>query len=94
MEGDAVRDTVVGDMFWQFRMGGAGWKQSVHHPDRQTIALDPELADDVRTMRDHFDLSVWAVDGIIRVDGAKHLLKLNHTPDVAAFPELRSAYLQ
>ncbi len=94
LEGDAVRVTVVGNTFWQFRMGGENWKKSVHHPDTQTIALAPELADDVRTMRDHFDLSVCAVDYIIHTDGAKHLLELNHIPDVAAFPDIRAAYLE
>lgn len=93
LEGEAVRVTVVGDRLWQIQLGGDDWKKSIHHPTAGVTALDPGLADDVRRMRDHFDLAVCAADYIVCPDGSKHLLELNHIPNVTQFPEVRAAFL-
>ncbi len=93
LSGHAVRVTAIGDQIWQFLMGGENWKKTVHHSDTRLMPTDPVLADDVRTMQDDFDLSVCAADYIIRPDGSRHLLELNHIPDVTAFPEVWAAYL-
>jgi hypothetical protein len=34
-----------------------------------------------------------ATDYIIAADGTKHLLEVNHIPNVTVFPEIREAYL-
>jgi hypothetical protein len=93
LEGQAVRVTAVGDRLWQLRLGGDDWKKSIHHPDTAFVDLDPELAADVRALRDHFDLAVCAADYVVSPDGGKHLLELNHIPNVTQFSEIRAAYL-
>jgi hypothetical protein len=93
LAGDAVRVTAVGDRRWQVRMGGDGWKKSIHGPGAALEPLDPELADDLRRLRDHFDLAVCAADYIVTPAGENHLLELNHVPNVTEFPEIREAYL-
>jgi hypothetical protein len=93
LDGEAVRVTAIGDRLWQVRMTGDGWKKSIHGPGAALMPLDPELGDDLRRLRDHFDLAVCAADYIVTPAGEKHLLELNHVPNVTAFPELREAYL-
>jgi hypothetical protein len=93
VEGEAVRVTAVGDQLWQVRMAGDGWKKSIHGPGASLTALDPELGDDVRRLRDHFDLAVCAADYVVTATGEKHLLELNHVPNVTEFPLIRAAYL-
>ncbi|MBA4062689.1 MAG: hypothetical protein C0501_03085 [Isosphaera sp.] len=93
VDGEAVRVTAVGDALFQVRLGGDGWKKSIHHPSAGPMPLNPVLADDVRRMRDHFDLAVCAADYIVAADGTPHLLELNHVPNVTEFPEVRAAYL-
>jgi hypothetical protein len=36
---------------------------------------------------------IIGVDYIVAPDGARHLLEVNHVPNVTAFPEVREAYL-
>jgi hypothetical protein len=93
LPGGAVRVTAVGDALFQVRLGGEDWKKSIRHPAAGPMPLDPELADDVRRMRDHFDLAVCAADYVVAADGTRHLLELNHVPNVTEFPEIRAAYL-
>jgi hypothetical protein len=93
LDGEAVRVTAIGDRVWQVRLGGDDWKKSIHHPAAGFMPVDAELADDVRRMRDHFDLAVCAADYIVTPVGERHLLELNHIPNVTQFPEIREAYL-
>jgi hypothetical protein len=93
VEGEAVRVTAIGDQFWQVRMGGDGWKKSIHGSGATLTALDTDLADDLRRMRDHFDLCVCAADYIVTPAGERHLLELNHVPNVTEFAVIRAAYL-
>ena len=93
LEGEAVRVTAIGNALFQLRLGGDDWKKSIHHATAAFLPLDPRLADDVRRMRDHFDLAVCAADYILAPDGTPHLLELNHVPNVTQFPEIRAAYL-
>jgi hypothetical protein len=93
VKGEAVRVTAIGDALFQLRLGGDDWKKSIHHLTAGFTPLDSALADDVRRMRDHFDLAVCAADYILAPDGTPHLLELNHVPNVTQFPEIRTAYL-
>lgn len=93
VEGDAVRVTAIGKELFQIRLGGDDWKKSIHHSTAAFMPLDLRLADDVRAMRDHFDLAVCAADYIVAPDGTPHLLELNHVPNVTECPEVRAAYL-
>jgi hypothetical protein len=93
IDGNAVRVTAIGDKLFQLQLGGDDWKKSIHHATAAFMPLDERLADDVRNMRDHFDLAVCAADYIIANDGTPHLLELNHVPNVTQFAEIRTAYL-
>ena len=93
IEGEAVRVTAIGDALFQLRLGGDDWKKSIHHASASFVPLDQELAEDVRRLRDHFDLAVCAADYIFARDGTPHLLELNHVPNVTQFPDIRTTYL-
>jgi hypothetical protein len=93
LEGEAVRIVLVGERAWQVRMAGDGWLKSIHHPNAALMAIDPELLDDARRLAGHFGLEVIGVDYIVAPDGSRHLLEVNHVPNVTAFPEVRTAYL-
>jgi hypothetical protein len=93
VRGQAVRVVFVGERSWQIRLAGEGWKKSIHPDDAAYMPIDPELLDDTRRLRDHFDLAVIGVDYMVGDDGTKHLLEVNHIPNVTRFPEVRAAYL-
>jgi hypothetical protein len=93
MTGEAVRVQLIGPKVFQLRRGGDGWKKSIHGADTTFTDPDPELVDDTRHMADHFGLPVCATDYMVTPTGEKHLLELNHIPNVTHFPEMRTAYL-
>ena len=93
VEGEAVRIVLVGDRAWQVHMAGDGWLKSIHHRDAAFMPIDPELLDDTRRLADHFGLDIVGVDYIVGLDGSRHLLEVNHVPNVTALPEVRAAYL-
>ena len=97
--GTAVRVMVVGDHAWQIRLGdggggpGADWKKSVHGDDAAFMPVDPGLLADTRALQAHFDLAVIGNDYMVADDGTRHLLEVNHIPNVTRLPEVRAAYL-
>lgn len=93
VEGDAVRLVLVGDRAWQVRMAGDGWLKSIHHRDAAFMPIDPALLDDSRRLANHFGLEIVGVDYIVAPDGSRHLLEVNHVPNVTVFPDVREAYL-
>jgi hypothetical protein len=93
IEGEAVRIVLVGERAWQVRMTGDGWLKSIHHRDARFMEIDPALLDDARRLAGHFGLAIAGVDYIIAPDGTRHLLEVNHVPNVTVFPEVREAYL-
>jgi hypothetical protein len=93
IEGEAVRVHLMGDWAWQIRLTGEGWKKSLHGPDAGFMEVDPELLEDSRRLQQHFRLEMLAMDYIVGTDGTKHLLEVNHIPNVTVFPEIRTAYL-
>jgi hypothetical protein len=92
--GDAVRVQLIGERAFQLRLGGADWKKSIHGDDTAFVEPDPELVADTRMLAEHFGLPVCATDYVVTPDWAKHLLELNHIPNVTQFAEMREAYLE
>jgi len=92
--GEAVRVHVMGERAWQIRLTGEDWKKSLHGPGAGFMPLDAELLDDTRRLQEHFALEMLAVDYIVAADGTKHLLEVNHIPNVTVFPEIREEYLE
>jgi hypothetical protein len=94
VEGEAVRVVVIGERTWQVHMTGAGWLNSIHHPEAAFMPIDPELLDDARALAGHFGLAAAGIDYIVAPDGRRYLLEVNHVPNVTAFPEFREAFLE
>jgi hypothetical protein len=84
----------MGDRHWQIRLTGQEWKKSLHGPGAGFMPADPELLEDCRRLQRHFRLEMLAVDYIVGRDGSRHLLEVNHIPNVTVFAEIRSAYLE
>jgi hypothetical protein len=93
IEGEAVRVHLMGERYWQIRMTGADWKKSLHGPGAGFMEVDPELLEDTRRLQRHFGLEMLATDYMVARDGGRHLLEVNHIPNVTIFPEIRAAYL-
>ena len=93
VEGEAVRVHLMGERHWQIRLTGEDWKKSLHGPGAGFMEVDPELLEDTRRLQQHFGLEMLATDYIVSRDGSKHLLEVNHIPNVTVFPEIREAYL-
>lgn len=74
-------------------MAGDGWLKSVHHRDAAFMSIDSELLDDSRRLAGHFALETVGVDYIVTPGGSRHLLEVNHVPNVTVLPEVRTAYL-
>lgn len=91
--GRAVRIMIVGDRHWQIGLTGDDWRKSIHPDDARFTAVDPPLLDDTRRLGAHFGLEMVGVDYMIGDDGTRHLLEVNHIPNVTRFPEIRQAYL-
>ncbi|KAB2862490.1 MAG: hypothetical protein F9K46_06985 [Anaerolineae bacterium] len=92
LKGQAVRVVVIGDRYWQIQLEGDDWLKSIHHAAAALIELDEELLDDTLNVRDGFGLEIMANDYIVAEDGTKHLLEVNHIPNVTRFPEIWEAY--
>ena len=54
--------------------------------------VDRELLADTRAIQKAFGLEVVANDYIVGEQGTKHLLEVNHIPNVTRFPEIWEAY--
>lgn len=93
IQGEAVRVTVIGNQAWQIRLAGENWLKSIHHQNASFMPLDPELVEDTKNLADHFGLEIMATDYMVGTDGSKHLLEVNHVPNVTVFPEIRQAFL-
>lgn len=93
IDGEAVRVALIGEQAWQVRLAGNDWLQSIHHPDAALMPLDPELHEDARRLQAHFGLEMLAIDYMCAKDGQKHLLEVNHVPNVTVFPTMRQTFL-
>lgn len=90
--GQAVRVAIIGDHAWQIKLDGDDWLKSIHHSDAQFMPIDDELLEDTRNIQAGFGLEIIANDYMIADDGTKHLLEVNHIPNVTRFPEIWEAY--
>jgi len=96
VRGEATRIHVLGDRAWEIRMAGETWLKSIHNAGSRVLPeaeADPALVEDARRVGAAFGLEMFAIDYMVEPDGTKHLLELNHIPNVTVFPELREAYL-
>jgi hypothetical protein len=92
LEGEAVRVVIIGDQYWQIHLRGDDWLKSIHHSTADFMDVDPELLEDTRHLQQAFGLEIVANDYIVTHEGTKHLLEVNHIPNVTRFPEIWEAY--
>ena len=92
LPGRAVRILLIGDRHWQIGLEGDGWLKSIHDAKADFMDVDEDLLADAREVRRGFGLEILANDYIVAEDGAKHLLEVNHIPNVTRFPEVWEAY--
>jgi hypothetical protein len=92
--GQAVRVVMIGDRFWQIRLEGDDWLKSIHHDNATMMPIDNELLEDTVRIREGFGLEIIANDYIVTEGGTKHLLEVNHIPNVTRFPQLWEAYAE
>jgi hypothetical protein len=93
IDGEAVRIHLMGEKAWQIHLTGKDWKKSLHGTDAGFMPIDEELLEDTRRLQKHFRLEMLGVDYIIGRDGSKHLLEVNHIPNITVFPEIREVYI-
>jgi hypothetical protein len=90
--GQAVRVLIIGDKAWQIRLEGSDWLKSIHAPNADFMDIDLELLEDTDQVRKGFGLELVANDYIVSDDGTRHLLEVNHIPNVTRFPEIWEYY--
>ena len=92
LPGTATRIVIIGDDHWQIRLEGDDWLKSIHHAAADFEAVDADLLEDTRRIQQGFGLELLANDYIVGEAGDKHLLEVNHIPNVTRFPAIWQAY--
>jgi hypothetical protein len=92
LPGQAVRVVLIGDKHWQIKLEGESWLKSIHDPRADFMAVDQELLEDTQNVAKAFGLELVANDYIVSEQGTKHLLEVNHIPNVSRFSEIWAAY--
>jgi hypothetical protein len=92
IRGQAVRVVMIGDQYWQIRLEGDDWLKSIHHATATFMDVDAGLLEDTRALQAAFGLEVIGNDYMVGDDGTRHLLEVNHIPNVTRFPEIWQAY--
>ncbi len=94
IDGEAVRVVVIGNFCCQIKLEGQDWLKSVHDPKADFMPIDDDLLDDTQNIRKALQLEIIAVDYIVAKEGTKHLLEVNHIPNVTRFHEIWDVYLE
>lgn len=92
LPGQSVRIVLIGETFWQIQLEGETWLKSIHPDNAGFMDVDLDLLDDTRQIAKGFGLELIGCDYIVGDDGGKHLLEVNHIPNVTRFPEIWNAY--
>lgn len=93
-EGEAVRILNIGEKSWQIKLEGDSWLKSIHPENAHFIPIDQELLEDTLHLKKILEMDIIANDYIITKDGKKHLLEINHIPNITRFEEVRNHFLQ
>lgn len=92
LKGQSVRVVIIGSKCWQIRLEGDDWLKSIHDDKADFMEIDAELLEDTENIRKGFGLELVANDYIVTGEGTKHLLEVNHIPNVDRFSEIWTAY--
>lgn len=92
-EGDAVRVVSIGDAHLQIKLEGKDWLKSIHDESARIMPIDQDLLEDTLHIKKSMQMEMIANDYIVGTDGQKHLLEINHIPNVTRFDALQQIYL-
>ena len=92
-EGSSVRIVHIGSTSLQVKLEGKDWLKSIHDADANFMEIDQELLEDTLRIKEELALDIIANDYIVSPNGDKHLLEVNHIPNVTRFEKLRATYL-
>ena len=92
--GEAVRIVSIGEEHFQIKLEGADWLKSIHDSRADFMAIDPDLLEDTLTIKESFGLEMIGNDYIAAANGEKHLLEVNHIPNVTRFSKLAEVYIK
>lgn len=92
--GEAVRVVVIGNTSMQIKLEGATWLKSIHAQEADFMEMDAELLADTLAIKEAFDMEMIANDYIVAPDGQRHLLEVNHIPNVTRFAKLQEVYIK
>lgn len=93
-DGDAVRILHIGGKSWQISLEGDTWLKFIHPDNARFMEIDPELLEDTLKLKERIGMDVIANDYIVCRDGTKHLLEINHIPNITRFEEVRMHFLK
>lgn len=92
-EGQSVRIVSIGDHHMQIKLEGENWLKSIHDNTADFMEIDEELLADTLHIKKAFNMQMIANDYIVGTEGTKHLLEVNHIPNVTRFEALQKLYL-
>lgn len=84
---------IVGERHWQIRLTGDTWLKSIHSEGAGEMDVDDELLEDSLDIARHFSLRCVGVDYMIGTDDRRHLLEVNHIPNVTVFPFMTEVFI-
>lgn len=93
-EGHSVRVVSIGDTHYQIKLEGTNWLKSIHDEQADFMEMDTDLLEDTLQLKQAFRLEMIANDYISSETGEKHLLEVNHIPNVTRFERLKEVYLE
>lgn len=92
-EGEAVRTLHIGGKSWQIKLEGDTWLKSIHPAQVRFMDIDEGLLRDTLSLKDRIGMDLIANDYIVCEDGTRHLLEINHIPNITRFEEIRLHFL-
>lgn len=92
-EGHSVRVVQIGETSVQIKLEGKDWLKSIHDEQADFMEIDQGLLEDTISIKRALNLDMIANDYISSPDGEKHLLEVNHIPNVTRFEALKNIYL-
>lgn len=92
-EGESVRVVIIGEQQMQIKLEGKDWLKSIHDNTANFMEIDQELLEDTLNIKEAFGMDMIANDYIVGTNGEKHLLEVNHIPNVTRFEKLQQLYI-
>lgn len=93
-EGESVRIVSIGNTHYQIKLEGANWLKSIHSEAADFMEIDTDLLEDTLKIKQAFGMEMIANDYIVNTPNEKHLLEVNHIPNITRFEKLQTLYIE